>query len=143
MQHFYNPLGFLGDAEYDPILTDVLDSPSEAWKPFFHLLRRHNISTLIATGSTMDQTEWSKLTPQDIIQHMIEARTTFQNRMARVKVALLILETIICFGRQHGLKFMDPPLASFETMGLEGLRGTLGDIVAPNACSLMRYGFFH
>ena len=143
MQHFYNPLGFISNPDYDPILNSVLDAPSEAWKPFFQLLRQQSISTRIATGSAMDQKEWSQLTPQDLIRHMVEARAKFRTRMVRVKVALHILETIISFSREHGLKVTDASLASFETMRLEGLRGTLGNAAAPNACSLMRCVVLH
>ncbi|KAF8489850.1 origin recognition complex subunit 3 N-terminus-domain-containing protein [Gautieria morchelliformis] len=138
MQHFYNPLGFIGDAEHDSILNTALDNPSEAWKPFLQLLRRHDISMLLAAESAIDQMEWSKLTPRDVVENMREARVMFQNRMILVKVALHILETIIHFAREHGHKVMDAPLTSFETMGLECLRGSLGISIAQRVCNLMK-----
>lgn len=139
MQHFYNPLAFMGNPEYDSMINDVLDDPSEAQRQFFQLLRQHSISTRMATGSAMDQLEWSNLTPRDVINIMKEARETFQKRFARIKVALHILETIIAFAQEHGLKVTDTSLTSFETMGLEALRGTLGILAAQSTCSLMRY----
>jgi hypothetical protein len=143
MQHFYNPLAFMGDAEYDSIFIDVLDSPSEAWKPFFQLLRQHSISTRMGTGSAMNENEWLTLMPRDAVVMITEARSNFQKRLIRVKVSLHILETIIAYAREHGLKVTDTSLASFETMGLEALRGTLGDLGAQRTCSLIRYLLFH
>jgi hypothetical protein len=139
MQHFYNPLAFIGDADHDSILNTSLDNPSEFWKPFVQLLRRHDISMLLAAESAIDQTEWSKLTPRDVVENMREARAMFQHRMILVKVALHILETIIHFAREHGHKVMDTSIASFETMGLESLRGSLGNLAAQRVRNLMKY----
>lgn len=143
MQHFYNPLSFLGDSEHDSVFNEGLDDLPDTWKPFFQLLRQHNISTLITTGSAMNQIEWSKVTPRDFFKTMKEARGVFQNRIIRIKVSLHILEIIVRFAREHALKITDKSLISFETMGLEALRGTLGNSGAQSACSLMRCCQFH
>ncbi|KAF8581228.1 hypothetical protein K439DRAFT_249830 [Ramaria rubella] len=122
MQHFYNPLAFIGDSDYDMTLHQAANITSEAWKHFFQLLRRQYISRLITAGLPPDEPE---------------ARSAFNNRMIRLRAALRLLEIIVRFARAHGLQVTDV-LVSFESMGLKALQGTLGKHDSRNICSIMR-----
>ena len=117
-------------------LSEALNAPPKEWQPFFQLLRQHCILSLQNTQEEKDESEWSEITPQGVVRAVVQVRGKFRTQMNRIKIAIHILGAILRFLRRHGKKCPDLP---FDKLGLEALRGTLGQKQARGVCILVRF----